>query len=221
MKIKQLECALSSLSSFPDPKWALEQYVTPPALAARLLLAAAEDLDGRAVLDLGCGTGMLIGGACLLGAEVACGVDADEEALAVAAENMQELEVGPELVLGDVVAGLPLRAGGFAYRTGSYLGSYTVARGSLQPRIVLDSVLGLMIPDSWLPLGWSRRLRHGGDEPPVRDQEPGRGHGLLRARATGASALQQQQQPAASKPKGGASYTDGTHGLLPSQDLHP
>lgn len=43
MKLKQLESCLSEcVQPFDSPKWALEQYVTPPHLAARMLHVAAE-----------------------------------------------------------------------------------------------------------------------------------------------------------------------------------
>lgn len=113
MKAKHLESALSSVADFRRPKWALEQYRTPPRLAAAVLKCIEEELEGARVLDLGCGTGMLLAGACLLGAVEAgsVGVDADPDALAQAAANLLEAGLEPELVLGDVVAGLPFCGG--------------------------------------------------------------------------------------------------------------
>ncbi len=115
MKAKHLESALSeAVADFASPKWALEQYRTPPRLAAAVLKCIEEDLDGARVLDLGCGTGMLLAGACLLGAEEAAslGVDADADALLQAGENLAALGLEPELLRGDVVAGLPMRRRG-------------------------------------------------------------------------------------------------------------
>jgi predicted RNA methylase len=117
MKARHLESALSSVADFAQPKWALEQYRTPPRLAAAVLKCIDGDdelLDGARVLDLGCGTGMLLAGACLLGAEEAgcLGVDADADALRQAGGNLGELGLEPELLLGDVVAGLPVRGRG-------------------------------------------------------------------------------------------------------------
>lgn len=119
MKAKHLESALSGVADFEQPKWALEQYRTPPRLAAAVLKCIEDELDGARVLDLGCGTGMLLAGACMLGAEEggSVGVDADVEALGQAARNLLELGLEPELVLGDVVAGLP-----FASRRGAAAG---------------------------------------------------------------------------------------------------
>jgi putative methylase len=45
------------------------------------------DIEGKRVVDLGCGTGMLAIGAALLGAETVTGFDIDAGALAVAREN--------------------------------------------------------------------------------------------------------------------------------------
>lgn len=93
MKLKQLEMALQRLNGFPRPKAALEQYQTPAPLAARLLYHALMkgDIEGKRVVDLGCGTGMLAIGASLLGAETVTGLDIDEGALAVARENARLL----------------------------------------------------------------------------------------------------------------------------------
>jgi putative methylase len=89
MKLKQLEMTLQRLAGFSRPQAALEQYQTPAPLAARLLYHALMkgDIEGKRVLDLGCGTGILAIGAALLGAASVTGVDIDEKALAVAREN--------------------------------------------------------------------------------------------------------------------------------------
>lgn len=118
MKLRHLESALSQVDGFGEPKWALEQYLTPPHLAARVLQCAAsfDDLDGCAVADLGCGTGMLLVGAALMGCDEALsvGVDADPDALAIAQSNLDGMEVECALLRADVVseAGLPFRSTG-------------------------------------------------------------------------------------------------------------
>ncbi len=87
---------LHGLAGFPDPKLALEQYPTPPDLAAHLLHLAdlQGDIAGRTVLDLGTGTGMLaIAAACRSPVRV-LGLERDADALAVAREN--ERSVAPE-----------------------------------------------------------------------------------------------------------------------------
>lgn len=60
------------------------------------------DIEGRTVLDLGCGTGMLGIAASILGAGAVVGVDVDAQALTTAAENAAEMEVDMDLVCCDV-----------------------------------------------------------------------------------------------------------------------
>jgi putative methylase len=104
MKLKHLEMALQRLAGFTRPQPALEQYQTPAPLAARLLYHALMkgDIEGKAVLDLGCGTGILAIGAALLGAASVTGVDIDEEALAIARENADLLDAEVMFLAADV-----------------------------------------------------------------------------------------------------------------------
>lgn len=110
MKAKELEHHLSSVKPFPKPKLELEQYATDAHIAARMIYVAAtsfEDIEGRSVLDLGCGCGMLSLGALMMGAERIVGVDIDPDALQIFRNNMEEMEVGEEdgieLINGDVL----------------------------------------------------------------------------------------------------------------------
>jgi len=104
MRLRTLEIALEGLEGFvrPDPR--TEQYVTPAPLAARLLHHAhlLGDIGGKAVCDLGCGTGILACGAALLGAERVAGVELDPEALAVAKRNAARLGAEITFLQGDV-----------------------------------------------------------------------------------------------------------------------
>lgn len=97
MRKAELERALESVPRHPDPSPDLEQYRTPPGIAAQLLLAAHADgaIAGKRVLDLGCGTGTFAVGAALLGARLATGVDLDAPAVALAQATAQALGVGP------------------------------------------------------------------------------------------------------------------------------
>ena len=52
--------------------------------------AARGDIEGRAVLDLGCGPGVLSIAAALAGAGAVLGVDVDPDALETAAANVRE-----------------------------------------------------------------------------------------------------------------------------------
>ncbi len=101
---KQLEIILQKLGAHPKPRADLEQYMTPGDIAAAMLhLAHARgDIEGKAVCDLGCGTGRLAIGAALLGAERVTGVDVDSIALEVAAENARAAGVDIKLVKSDV-----------------------------------------------------------------------------------------------------------------------
>ena len=92
MKLKRLEIELQKISGFENPKADLEQYLTPPDLAARFLFDAFMhgDIEDLKILDLGCGTGMLSVGSALLGAEQVTGIDIDRKVLQTATENAEK-----------------------------------------------------------------------------------------------------------------------------------
>lgn len=96
MRLRDLEILLEkNVAAFPSPKTELEQYRTPADTAARLLFEAygLGDLEGKTVLDLGCGTGMLALGAALLGARTVTGLDLDAGALEAASASARALGV--------------------------------------------------------------------------------------------------------------------------------
>lgn len=105
---KELVRTLEKLRPHPNPKVALEQYTIPAETAAEILFTAAytyDDIQGRDIVDLGCGTGRLTIGALLLDAERAVGVDIDAEAVSVAKMNAESLGVsGVEWVISDIDA---------------------------------------------------------------------------------------------------------------------
>ncbi|MDS0258480.1 METTL5 family protein [Haloarcula sp. S1CR25-12] len=84
---------LGVVAGFADPRADLEQYRTPPELAAHLVHRA--DLEGdvqdRTVIDLGCGTGMLSLAAALRGPETVVGVDIDPGPLSTARANERKV----------------------------------------------------------------------------------------------------------------------------------
>lgn len=85
-----LEMFLSRVEPHPSPKPSLEQYTIPADVAATMLYIAAytyNDIAGKTVLDLGCGTGRLGLGAAFLGAKQVVGVDIDKTAVEMALEN--------------------------------------------------------------------------------------------------------------------------------------
>lgn len=86
--------ALESVEDFRDPTVALEQYLTPPEIAAHVChLAALEgDLEGETIVDLGTGTGMLAIGAALCRARRVVGLDLDNEALSLARRNADRID---------------------------------------------------------------------------------------------------------------------------------
>lgn len=92
----ELKKKLSQVKGFENPRISLEQYVTPPALAADLLHAAEMQGDLEEVIDLGTGTGIFAIGAAILRADVTA-VEKDEEALELAKENAEELGVEEEI----------------------------------------------------------------------------------------------------------------------------
>ncbi len=89
----QLTQQLGVVAGFDDPQADLEQYRTPPELAAHLVHTADlhGDIEGKTVLDLGCGTGMLALGAALRGPETVVGLDIDPSPLGTARENEQRI----------------------------------------------------------------------------------------------------------------------------------
>ncbi|WP_299268429.1 METTL5 family protein [Halorientalis sp.] len=84
---------LAIVAGFENPSASLEQYRTPPELAAHLVHTAdlQGDVEDRTVVDLGCGTGMLALGAALRGPTRVVGVDVDPAPLATATENKRKV----------------------------------------------------------------------------------------------------------------------------------
>jgi predicted RNA methylase len=122
MKLWQLEEQLQAVKPFTEAKTQLEQvcfmffsiylsqYITTPHLAAHAIYTAAgnDDIEGKYVLDLGTGTGMLAIACALMGAAYVCystfvlkfyqgrnviGIDIDPDALTVAQDNISNCEV--------------------------------------------------------------------------------------------------------------------------------
>lgn len=105
MKQRELEILLQKVEGHPKPKAALEQYQTPATIAAEALYFAhgKGDVEGRVVLDAGCGTGILGIGAKLLGAAEVIALDLDEDALGVAMKNASKLGVDIGLLTVDIL----------------------------------------------------------------------------------------------------------------------
>jgi putative methylase len=84
-----LETQLAVVAGFESPRADLEQYPTPPDLAAHVVHVADlnDDIEDRTVVDLGTGTGMLAFGAALRGPARVVGVDIDRAPLETARRN--------------------------------------------------------------------------------------------------------------------------------------
>ena len=85
---------LSKLKAFESPKVRVEQYAMDSEIGAEVLWNAFlfGDIDGKVIVDLGCGTGILGIGALLLSAKKVFFVDNDENALNIAKENLSSIK---------------------------------------------------------------------------------------------------------------------------------
>jgi putative methylase len=104
MKLNTLERKLERLSTVPNPDARLEQYRTPPSVAARLLFHAfmRGDIREKQVCDLGCGAGVLSCGAAFLGASSVRGIDIDPLSIEMARTNAISAELDIEFLVADV-----------------------------------------------------------------------------------------------------------------------
>jgi predicted RNA methylase len=94
MKRKQLVWQLEALETFSDPKLHLEQYATSVEMAAEILEAVDREcgLNEKTVGDFGCGPGILMIGAALMGAKCR-GFELDEATAEICRQNIDEAEV--------------------------------------------------------------------------------------------------------------------------------
>ncbi|MCL4447498.1 MAG: METTL5 family protein [Candidatus Thermoplasmatota archaeon] len=104
MKQISLEIELSRLKKTTISRASLEQYQTPPAIAAGLLYRALGDgsVRGKTVADLGCGNGIFAIGAALMEARKVYAVDKDPFAIRTASESHKEVGVEVEFLTEDV-----------------------------------------------------------------------------------------------------------------------
>lgn len=103
---RELARQLRAVAGFEEPSPSLEQYATPPDIAATLVHTAAlqGDVTDRRVVDLGCGTGMLALASALYDPASVVGMDVDLAALEIARANARELDIDSPVswVHGDV-----------------------------------------------------------------------------------------------------------------------
>ena len=90
---------------FERPNSSLEQYLTPPSVAANMILFAYNNshIEGRKILDFCAGTGMLGIAATILGAEVTF-IEKDLQAIKILKQNIKNLdtEYSPAIIHDDV-----------------------------------------------------------------------------------------------------------------------
>ncbi|MFP4524268.1 MAG: METTL5 family protein [Candidatus Woesearchaeota archaeon] len=106
MSKSRLAIILSKLKRIPDPDVDMEQYPTPSEAAAAILWDAHMRglIEGKRILDLGAGTGILGIGALLLGASHVTFVEKDERLKKLIRENLKiaDAEEGSyDIVIGD------------------------------------------------------------------------------------------------------------------------
>ena len=97
MSNKQVEALLQQLDTLVTKglqadAWKWEQYSTPPRLAIEALRAIQDsygDVEGKRILDLGCGTGILAFGCILLGALHVTAVDIDKRCIDILEDNIE------------------------------------------------------------------------------------------------------------------------------------
>lgn len=92
MNKKQLAITLSKLEQLKEHTQKLEQYTTPSETAAEIVWHAYmnNDIKGKTIADLGCGSGILGKAALLLGAKKVYFIDIDKEAIKTAENNCKE-----------------------------------------------------------------------------------------------------------------------------------
>lgn len=94
MKMKQMKSILSTLQNLKTPNPFLEQYSTPPdiALDTLNLINRHVALKNKTILDMCCGTGMLMITSLFYDPLYVAGIDVCEESLRVCKSNIQIVE---------------------------------------------------------------------------------------------------------------------------------
>lgn len=100
MKKSHLKRKLSKIEAFESPRVELEQYQSPPELAADIVHSCYMHGNEK-VADLGTGTGILAIGAALSGLKVTA-VDIDSDALELAEKNAERLGAEIDFIESDI-----------------------------------------------------------------------------------------------------------------------
>lgn len=104
MKKKELEMILQRVPPLDKPIPHLEQYLTPASIAADIIFTAHQfgDVENKAVLDLGCGTGIFSVGAILTGAKKVVGIDVDKNSIEIARDYAEKNDFEIKFLVQDV-----------------------------------------------------------------------------------------------------------------------
>lgn len=107
-KQNDLQWILQNVNGFDEPKEYLEQYQTSSQIAGEIMheisLKYGDDIRDMRIADLGCGTGMLGIAAAVIGCEYVTMYDIDEDAIDIAKQNVDEMDMRDKVqfVLVDV-----------------------------------------------------------------------------------------------------------------------
>lgn len=104
MRQRELEIRLERVRTLAAPNPNLEQYRTPPKIAADILYRALArgDVADRRIVDAGCGSGIFLVGAALLGARSVTGIDVDPASVALAQQTLREFQLEGTVLKGSV-----------------------------------------------------------------------------------------------------------------------
>ena len=94
-KKRQLEMAIQSIPSHPNPDVSLEQYSTPATIASDILWNAytLDDIESRTICDLACGTGIFGISSILINGKYAVGIDIDTESLSIGCVTASKMDI--------------------------------------------------------------------------------------------------------------------------------
>ncbi|ADM12113.1 putative methyltransferase [Encephalitozoon intestinalis ATCC 50506] len=101
MKVKKLKMELSKVEDFSKMSVGLEQYMTPPDIAASMISiihSTYDDIEGKSILDLCCGTGMLSFACSYFSPSYILGVDLCPLALSVFKQNNLKFKANVDLL---------------------------------------------------------------------------------------------------------------------------
>lgn len=105
MKLWELERELEQVAVFSNPKIQLEQYPTDAHLAAQMLYTVEttfSDIEGKSVLDLGSGCGMLSIASLFFNPSYNLAVDICSDAIQIMKDNLDRFDMDCDIIQADV-----------------------------------------------------------------------------------------------------------------------